>query len=117
MPGPLLQLLKETIEKERLNTLELISKPVIEEQSRKGRITKEEILLLLEAVDRYLQDVCNFAFDGLPVYFREVLPGVKQSAYRQDYKYAFETVMSNSREDLFDRIRKNSTIQRLRHYL
>lgn len=117
VPGPIAQLLKQEVEQERRNTLEHATGSLIAEQLHKARIKGEEAPRLFVAVERYLLDVCNYAFDGLPTYFREALPGVKKASYREDYKYAFETVTNRSREDLFDRIRKNPTIRKLRHYL
>ena len=101
--------LTERVAKEsREETLQWLSKNMLEKFVQKGQITAEIAERFRGAVDRYLIDlIYSSDVDLVPIYFREVMPEDEHEKYLKDYKYIFETAITKADEEFKRRVRKN----------
>ncbi|HOZ06686.1 MAG TPA: hypothetical protein PKW75_00215 [candidate division Zixibacteria bacterium] len=67
-----------------------------------GRITPAEGEAFRKALELYLADFLAGGSDGLPAYFREVMPPEAHERYLQDYKYVFETTLNEGYRRMID---------------
>jgi len=99
---------EKVIENARKQTLTWLEKNVLEKFIEKGRLSPETAKRFLVAAEMYLLDLAySPGIDLLPVYFREVMPESEHRRYLQDYKYLFETTLSQAEEDFKRQARKN----------
>ncbi len=117
LDSPIQIILRQEMENELQATLVETTAKDLEEQVTKSRIRDDEMEPLLMAVACYLLDCINGGPDKVTKYFYAAMPVQVHSQFRSHYKYAFETVVTRSQDDLHRRIKRNPTIRKLWDYL
>lgn len=117
LENPIQIILHQEMERELQTTLVQTTTNVLKEQITRARIRDDEMAPLLAAVESYLLDCINGGPDKVTKYFYAAMPVHAHSQFRSHYKYAFETVVTRSRDDLHLRIKRNPTIRKLWDYL
>ncbi len=117
LESPIQIILRREMENEIQATLIETTAKDLEEQVTKSRIRNDEVEPLLTAVEYFLLDCINGGPDKVTKYFYATMPVQVHSQFRSHYKYAFETVVTRSQDDLHRRIKRNPTIRKLWDYL
>lgn len=117
LDSPIQIILRREMERELQATLVETTTSNLKEQIAKSRIRDDELEPLLTAVESYLLDCINGGPDKITKYFYTAMPVHAHPQFRSHYKYAFETVVTRSQDDLHRRIKRNPTIRKLWDYL